>query len=231
MSNDSVVVALKERDVLGKAVRGLRRQGVVPAVIHDHGKPSIHVMAPYSELIKAYEAAGKHQPVELKVGNKKHLAMIKDVDFEPTKRQLRHVVFNAINQNEKVETDIAIVLAEAEIPAEKAGLMVLTQLTEVAVEALPNDLPEEFVVDPSGLTEVGDKLTVADLKVPEGVTVLTEPEQTIAYVEMPKDQIAEADAAAADLAADAAKDGVDVEATEEKQPSAEDEATEAKEEE
>jgi len=85
--------------------------------------------------------------------------------------------------------------------------LVLTQLDHVEVEALPKDLPDQLVVDPSHLEEVGDHLTVADLKVPQGVTVLTEETAQIAIVEMPRDQLAEADAAAAALAEDAAASG------------------------
>ena len=83
--------------------------------------------------------------------------------------------------------------------------MVLKQIDHVQVKALPNDLPNELVVDPSSLIEIGDHLTIADLVVPKGVTIMDDPEQQIAIVEMPKDQIAEANAAAESLAEDAGK--------------------------
>jgi large subunit ribosomal protein L25 len=79
-------------------------------------------------------------------------------------------------------------------------LLVLKQLDHVEVKALPKNLPDELVVDPSTLAEVGDHLTVADIKVPEGVTILTPLESSLAVVEMPKDQIAEANAIAAEQA-------------------------------
>ncbi len=201
--SDDVVLKLEERKVLGKGVKQLRRDGLVPGVIHDHGKESMHVQAPYREVAKAFELAGKHQPVELKLGQKQHMAIIKDVDFEPTKRQMRHIVFNAIKQNEEIETEIPLKFVGDEIPAEKVGLMVLQSLTHVTVKALPKDLPDEFEVDLTTLAEVGDRITIEDLKVPAGVTITSDPETPIAVVEMPRDQIAEADAAAAELAADA----------------------------
>lgn len=208
MSNDKIAIELQEREVLRKRLALLRKQGLVPAVIHDHGSDSIHVMGDYMQLTKVFQSAGKHHPVELKVAGKQHLAMIKDVDFEPAKHRLRHIVFQAIKQNEEVEAEVPVVFKEdAEIPAEKVSLMVLKQLDHVQIKALPKDLPDELVVDPSTLAEVGDSLTVADLVVPTGVTILTEPETQIAMVEMPKDQIAEADAAAAALAEDAAGTG------------------------
>lgn len=208
MSTDSISIDLQERAVLGKGLTGLRASGQIPAVIHDHGNESIHVMADAITMRKVYAAAGKHHPVELTVGGKQHLALIKDADFEPTKHDLRHIVFQAIKQNEAVEAEIPIVfLADAEIPAERKSLLVLKQLDHVAVKALPKDLPDELVVDPSTLEEVGDSLTVADLKAPEGVIILTEEHAQIAVVEMPRDQIAEADAAAAALTEDAAAHG------------------------
>ncbi len=202
MAGDDIAVELEERTVVRKGLNNLRAGGKVPAVIHDHGKPSLHVTGDYLKLARVYEQAGKHHPVQLKLGPKQQLALIKDVDFEPTKRQMRHVVFQAIKQDEKVTAAIPVVLEGEEIPAEKMSLLVLTHLDKVEVEALPGNLPDQLSVDATTLVEVGDKLSVADIKVPEGVTILTEPEQTIATVEMPKDQIAEADAAAASLAED-----------------------------
>lgn len=204
MTNDKIAVELQKRDVIRKGLHKLRVDGHVPAVIHDHGKESIHVMGDFQKLNKVYAQAGKHHPVELKVGDKNHLALIKDVDFEPAKHRMRHVVFQAINRNEKTTAEIPVVLLGEEIPAEKKNLLVLTQLDTVEVEALPRDLPDELTVDATKLEEVGDHLTVADITAPAGVTILTEPDQSLAVVEMPRDQIAEADAAAAALAEDAA---------------------------
>lgn len=206
MSTDTIAVELEKREVLRKGLKTLRAGGKIPAVIHNHGKESIHVSGDYIKLGKVFDQAGKHHPVELSVGKEKHLALIKDADFEPVKNRLRHMVFQAIRQNEAVEAEIPVVFKEgAEIPAEKASLLVLKHIDHVEVKALPKDLPDELVVDPSSLTAVGDTLSVSDLIVPAGVTVLTDPEHGIATVEMPKDQIAEADASQASLAEDADK--------------------------
>lgn len=190
MSNEEIALALKEREVVGKKVKHLRREGSVPAVIHDHGKPSVIVMAPTVDISKAYKAAGKHHPVNLTVGQKKFLAIIKDADFDPKKKQLRHVVFNAIKADEKVQTEVPIHL-EGDIPAEKAGYMVITNIDTVEIEALPKDLVDEFKVNAESLVEIGDKLHISDLRIPAGVTILTEPETTIAVVEETKEQISE----------------------------------------
>src|ERR1700742_3901229 len=130
MADVDAPVKLQQRTVVGKGINHLRRDGVVPAVIHNHGQESIHVMAPEVELVKVYLAAGKHHPLNLEVGSDKYLALIKDAHFDPVKRRLQHVVFQAINRNETVEAEVPIHL-EGEIPAEKVGLMVLRQLDAV----------------------------------------------------------------------------------------------------
>lgn len=206
MSTDKIAVELQPRQQLRKGLGSLRSTGRVPAVIHNHGKESIHVQGEAVALSKVFAAAGKHHPVQVMVDGKQHLALIKDVDYEPTKHYIRHIVFQAIKQNETVEAEIPVAFSEdVEIPAERKSLLVLKQVDHVQVKALPNDLPDMLYVDPSKLEEVGDSITIADLIVPANVTLLSDPETQIAVVEMPKDQMAEADASAASLAEDADK--------------------------
>lgn len=178
-------VELTARSIVGKGLTNLRHEGFIPGVIHNHGQASLHVMAPSIELRKVYEAAGKHHPLQLKVGDQDFLALIKNVHRHPVKHDLRHVVFQAIRRDEKVEAEVPIRL-EGDMPAERIGLIVLTQLDHVEVEALPQNLPDELVVDASVLAELHDKITVADIPVPEGVTILTAPEHPIANVVEPQ---------------------------------------------
>lgn len=213
MSTDKISLELEKRDVVRKKLAPLRASGLVPVVVHDHGKPSIHAAGQYVAVEKTVGAAGGHHPVELSVGKEGRLALIRDIDYDPKKRTIRHVVFQSIRRNEKAQAQIPVVF-EGDIPAERASLMVIKQLDEIEVEALPSDLPDSIVIDPSGLAEVGDSISVSDVSVPKGITVLTDPTYQIAVVEAPKDQLAEADAAAEALAEDAESEGVPEEATE-----------------
>jgi large subunit ribosomal protein L25 len=190
MANLDKPLELEERVIVRKRLNELRKEGKIPGVIHNHGQQSVHVMAPTLELEKIYQEAGKHHPLNLQVGSTKYLALIKDAHFNPVKRRLEHVVFQAIKQNEKVEAEVPIHL-EGEIPAEKVGLMVLRQLDTVEVEAFPRNLPDQLVADATKLAELHDTITVADLPVPEGVTILTDLEHPIARVVETKAQISE----------------------------------------
>lgn len=217
MTNLDVPLKLRPRTTVRKKLAALRADGLVPAVIHNHGAESIYVMAPELELGKIYREAGKHHPLNLDVGEQKFLALIKDVHYHPAKRRMDHVVFQAIRRDEKVEAEVPIHL-EGEIPAEKVGLMVLRQLDHVQVEALPADLIDELKVDATKLAEIGDQITVADLVVPAGITILTDADHPIARVVETKAMIseeelaAEAEAAAAQAAEAAGEEGGEGEA-------------------
>lgn len=202
MSDDSINLTLEKRTVTGKAVKHLRSEGQVPAVIHDHGKASLHVQAAYTDLMKVWRQAGKHHPIQLKADGKSYTALIKDADFDPKKHQLTHVVFNAVNKNQKVEAEVPVRPRYAEdnesSPAERTGLIVLTQLEAVAVKATPDNLPDFLEYDAEKLVEVGDHATVADLIVPDGVEIEVEAEHAVATVYEPSALAAANDQAGGD---------------------------------
>jgi large subunit ribosomal protein L25 len=193
---------LETRSVTGKAVRHLRSAGQIPAVIHDHGKPSLHVQGNSSAMIKVWQQAGKHHPIELKTGDKSFVALIKDAEFDPRKHQLTHVVFNAVDKDQKVDAEIPVRPRYDEgnesSPAERNGLIVLNQLETVQVKAIATKLPDFFEYNAEKLVEIGDHVTVADLIVPEGVEMETEIEHAIATVYEPSALAAANDAAGGD---------------------------------
>jgi large subunit ribosomal protein L25 len=218
---EDISLKLEERTVVGKQVRQLRRDGFIPAVIHDHGKPSVHVMGKYPDVYKVYRQAGRHHAIKISVGAKTYTALIKTTAFEPRKHVLSHIVFGAVEANEKVNAEIPIRLTD-DIPAERASLLVIRHLEAVEVEALPKDLPDEIIIDASPLVEVGDKLSVSDIVIPEGVVILTEPEHAIATVYEPS-----AVQAANDALAGEAEEVVEEEEVVEGEVGADGEATDA----
>ncbi len=199
MSKEDITISAKKRDVLGKQVKQLRDSGQTPAVIHERGKDSVHVLVDSGDFRKAFSAAGKHHAIKLDLEGKKYTTLLKDVVYSPGRNDILHAVFQAIKEDEKVTAEIPVKLT-GEIPAEKASLLVLTHMDHITVEALPKDLVDVIEVDASALADVGDKLHASDIRLPSTITLKTDPETSIASVEMPKDQIAEADAALAEQA-------------------------------
>jgi large subunit ribosomal protein L25 len=202
MTQDKISLTLEPRTVEGKAVKHLRKQGIVPAVIHDHGKDSVLVQGEYQTVNKAYLQAGKHHPIALKAGGKNYTAMIKTIDFEPKKHTITHVVFGAVKANEKVEAEVPIhpryAEGEESSPAERASLIVIANLSTVNVEATATNMPDALYYDAEKLVEAGDHVTVADLEVPEHVEIKAEPEAAVATVYEPSALAAANDAAGGD---------------------------------
>jgi large subunit ribosomal protein L25 len=205
--SDQISLTVDTRDTVGKGVKRLRKDGIVPGVIHDHGSASIHIQAEYQPLYKAYQEAGKHHPVQVTAGGKKYTTIIKSVTFDPKYNALTHIVFGAIHANEKVDAEIPVHAVYAEgndaSPAERAGLIVLAQMTTIAVRALSGDLPDVLTYDAEKLVAIGDQITVADLRVPKGVELEVEPEHVIATVFEPSALAAANDDAGGDADADA----------------------------
>lgn len=177
-----ISLKLEERTVEGKRVAKLRRAGIVPSVVYGNVPEPLPTQSEFVATTKIVQAAGRHTPVNLTIGGKKKLAIIKSIDFDPVKRSVRHVAFHAIKQNEKIITEAPVVLVgEGESPAEKAGLVVLQAIESLEVKALPANLPEALEISIAELESTDDKLTVADIRLPEGVE-FADPEQDTSLV-------------------------------------------------
>lgn len=167
---DKIALALAERTVHGKKVKSLRNEGLVPAVVYGPGIDPISVQVEGGIMLKTYKQAGTHAPVHLTIDGKKKIAMIKDVDFDPVRGEIRHVSFHAVKASDPVVAEVPVrLVGEGESAAEKNGLVVLQALEKIEVKALPMDLPEAIEVSILGLAEAGDKVTLADATLPAGV--------------------------------------------------------------
>jgi large subunit ribosomal protein L25 len=168
MSNLSL--KLDGRTVSGKKVATLRKLGIVPSVVYGGDAEPISTQSAIVETTKVAHVAGKHSPVDLMIDGKKTLAIIKDIDMDPVKHILRHVAFHTIKQNEKIVTEVPVILTGlGESAAEKAGLVVLQAIEHLEVRAFPSNLPESIEISIIDLTTDEDKLTVADITLPDGV--------------------------------------------------------------
>jgi len=167
---NEISLKLDTRTVSGKKVAHLRKDGLVPSVVYGGHAEPIMAQSPLVETTKVVHAAGKHTPVHLTVNGKNRLAIIKTIDVDPVKHSVRHIAFHAIKQNEVITTEVPIVLVgEGESAAERAGLVVLQAIEHIEVKAKPADLPESLTVSIVDLATHEDKLTLADINLPEGV--------------------------------------------------------------
>jgi large subunit ribosomal protein L25 len=165
-----ISLKLAERTAVGKKAAKLRKEGVIPSVVYGGKSKAVATQSPRMETTKVARVAGKHTPVHLTIDGKKKLAIIKNIDIDPVKHSVRHIAFHTVKQNEAIVTEVPIVLTgTGESAAEKAGLVILQAIEKVEIKAKPADLPEALEISVAGLNTDEDKLTLADLTLPENV--------------------------------------------------------------
>ena len=167
---DKIKLALDKRELHGKKVAKLRQEGLIPAVVYGPGIEPVSVQIEAGLMLKTYQRAGTYTPINLEVGSKKMIVLIKDIDRDPVRGTILHVSFHAVNAKEPVNAVVPIhLIGEGESEAERNGLIVLQNLEKIEVRALPMDLPEAIEISIVDLKEAGEKLTLGDAKLPEGV--------------------------------------------------------------
>ena len=174
-----------EREVLGKKVSKLRKEGFLPAHVFGNKVETEHVTVKLADFKKVYQQAGETGLVDLRIGEERvRPVLIREVQIHALTNEPLHIDFYQVNLKEKVEVAVPIELVGEEAEIVHSGEAVLIQpITEIQVEALPADLPEKIVVDTTSLKAIDDAITVAQLTVPEGVTILAEPESVVAKLD------------------------------------------------
>ena len=167
---NDISLKLDERKVGGKKLKKLRENGLIPSVIYGGNNQPIMAQSSQVETIKVVRVAGKHTPVNIIIGGKKKLAIIKNIDMDPVKHLLRHVAFHTIKQSDIITTQVPIVLVgQGESMAERNGLVLLQVIDNIEVKAKPASLPESLEISIINLATIEDRVTMGDIKLPEDV--------------------------------------------------------------
>src|SRR5437016_3287786 len=185
------------RDGGGKgAARKLRADGLVPGILYGHGMEPLKLALDGRELYHVlHTGAGSNVLVDLQVGQYQHLAMPREIQRDHVRGQFLHVDFLVVRRDEKITVDVPVHLV-GESHGVKEGGVVEHHLWDLRVECLPTDVPESIEADISALG-IGDTLTVGQVKVPAGATILSPAEETIVSVVPPpvlklEEEVAEA---------------------------------------
>jgi large subunit ribosomal protein L25 len=180
-----VRIAAEPRTEFGKGgARRTRRAGKVPAVLYGHGADVRHLSLPARELAHAFKSeGGSNVLLSLDLPDGEELALPRQVQRDPLRGDLTHVDLLLVRRGEKVSVDVPVTLV-GEAPAVKqGGGMLDQQLTMLSVEAEATHIPTVLEVDISGLTEVGGHgINAGAVKLPQGTTLLTDPEALVVHV-------------------------------------------------
>lgn len=210
----TITLQAQSREVVGKKVNALRRQGVLPAVLYGHGVASTHLALDARAFEKVYKQAGESTLVDLVVGSGAPVkVLIHDVAKHYITLKPIHVDFYQVKMTEKLTADIPLKFV-GEAPAVKEfGAVLVKNLQEVKVECLPQDLVHEIEIDLSALKALRDAITVAQISASPGIKILNKPEETIVLAQAPR---VEEEVAAAPPSEKEAIEGIKVVAEEKK---------------
>jgi large subunit ribosomal protein L25 len=208
---DQVTLTAEPRASRGRGeARRLRRTGRIPAVAYGAGLDATPVSVDGLELYHALRTdAGLNALIRLHIDGDVYLTLARELQRHPVRREIMHVDFVAVDRARKVTVDVPIHL-EGHAPGADEGGVIDQVLFTAEVEVLPLNVPDQLKLDISGM-QIGDMQRLEDLPLPEGVTLLEDPESTIVSVSAPMMDVTEAEAAEEQ----AEGQGLDVETAEE----------------
>lgn len=174
------------REETGRKLRTLREKGLIPAVVYGPGHKPVSIRVGYEDFRKVFETGGESTLIKLKVGNQAKDVLIHEIARDPVTDKFIHVDFYQVRMDKAITAEVPIVF-EGEAPAVKnLDGVLLKNITEVEVEALPKNLPHEIKVDISSLDSFDKHIRIKDLKLSPGVKILAEPEEVVVSVEPPR---------------------------------------------
>jgi len=182
------------REILGKKVRFLRRQGIIPLHLFGHSVESIALQCDEAQLKRVLAQAGKTRLISLKLdkGKKPRNVVVREVQKDMRTDGLLHVDLYQIKMTEKIRVEVPVVVV-GEAPALKSKEnMLLQELNSLTVECLPNEIPASVKVDLSSLTEREQAIRVEDIILGKGVAILNAPELVMVKIgSRPKEKVEE----------------------------------------
>ncbi|NDJ51725.1 MAG: 50S ribosomal protein L25 [Chloroflexi bacterium] len=195
MSSEKLVLTAQPREIIGKKVKQLRRKGIVPAIAYGPGSEPVAIQLNERELRFMLMRAGGTQVIELDLGEENIPTLVREVQRDPIRGDIMHVDFYRVDLSVAIAADVPLVIGEQmPAPVEQGLGDIMQNLSAVQVEALPNEIPQELIIEIGHLQEIGDQILASDIALPEGVTLLTPPDEMVLKIDYVQEAPAEEDA-------------------------------------
>ncbi len=179
---DEILLDAEPRDVIGKQVKALRRQGKLPGIIYGRNIQPTPILM---ELRTASRTLGPLAPsslVTVVLSGEKHLALVREKQRDFIRGTLKHVDFQVVSMKEKLRVNVTVEFAGLSPAVKDFNGVLVEGISEVEVECFPQDLPSKITVDISDLKKIGDSITVRDMIMPPNVVALDNPEEMVVIV-------------------------------------------------
>lgn len=188
---EEIVVEANRRNIVGKRVKALRREGKLPAILYGKHVDTIPVVIDLRDATKQLGGLSPSALIQIHLDGEEYFALVREKQRDILRGTLTHIDFQAVSLTETVRAEVAIDLVGDSPAVKDMGGILVTNVEQLDVEALPRDLPERIEVDVSNLEDIGDAIYVRDLSLPESVTVFAEPDDVIVVVTLPAEELEE----------------------------------------
>jgi large subunit ribosomal protein L25 len=189
---DKVVLKATPRTSIGRQVRALRRSGLLPAVIYGHNVDPISISLEGREAGRVLGRLSSSSLITIDLEGKEYPSLVREKQQNHIKRNLIHVDFMVVSLTEKIRANVSILLTGNSPAVKDFNAMLINGLSELEVEAFPQDLPESIVVDLSTLVKIGDGIHVRDIVLSDKVLVFDSPDEMIVLATAPtKEEVEE----------------------------------------
>lgn len=179
---------VKTRTILGKKVKSLRGEGLIPAELFGKEIKNLHLSVPEKEFMKVYREAGENTVVTIITEDGKKIpALISNVTRDPFRNKILSIDLYGVRMDKEIRARVPIEFVGT-APALKNGLLVVKVMSEIEVEALPSKIPHRFEIDLSSLLNTGQSITVNDIRVPANVKIFAPKEAVIVTVQEPAEE-------------------------------------------
>ena len=191
MTTSAVRLELQPRELTGKKVGRLRRAGIVPVHLYGPAIESRSLQCAGPVLIKALAEAGASSPITVTIDGESgsHMAFAREIQWDPRRDTVLHVDLMAADVSRPVTAQVPVALTGESPGATRSGGYVSQQVFDVQVSALPLEMPAQIEMDLAALNDPNDVLRTGDIILPDGVTLLADPEEMVARIEVPRGSV------------------------------------------
>jgi len=166
----------------------MREAGKVPAVFYGPKDESESIELLRTDLESFLQKEGESSVLTLKGDGVEKDVLIQGIQSHPVSGKIEHVDFYVIDKTKKVEVSVPIEFTGESPAVKNLGGSLVKVLYELEIESLPTNIPHQIIVDVSGLTDFDSIIYAKEIKLPEGVTLISNPEDTVVLAEAPREE-------------------------------------------
>ena len=195
----TIELSATARDMKKESPEALRQKGLIPAIFYGKKQKSTPVVVKIADFTKVWKKAGESSVISLKIDGSSFDCLIYDVDVDPLKSTPRHADFYVFEKGQKLKVKVPIEFTGVAPAVKDLGGVLVKVLRELEIEAAPKDLPNKIEVDISTLIDFKSEVLGKQIKMPNGVILITGAEEVVASVYEPKEEKVEEAPTAPDL--------------------------------